>query len=113
MTSSIGNNFQFEAHGGYGSDDFDGEPWPFGYISTSPTPQPVFELNVVLGFDAEELRALALKMAAAAEIFAELKRMIDHFGIWANDHSEEATTETWAALHCAKAAILKAEPAND
>lgn len=38
-------------------------------------------------------------------VLEELKRMVDHFEAFANDHSMDATTETWAALYCAKAAI--------
>lgn len=49
-------------------------------------------------------------IAAAPELLAELERMVGHFGAWAADHSTDATTETWAALHCAKAVIAKASP---
>ena len=47
-------------------------------------------------------------MAAAPELAAELSRMVEHFEAFARDHSDEATPETWAALHCAKAALAKA-----
>ncbi|MBB4649619.1 putative mannosyl-3-phosphoglycerate phosphatase (HAD superfamily) [Aminobacter niigataensis] len=48
-------------------------------------------------------------IAAAPDLLGELKRMVEHFSAWANDHSDEATTETWAALYCARAALAKAE----
>lgn len=60
---------------------------------------------------AEEI-ANARLIAAAPELLGELKRMVDHFDAFAKDHSIEATPETWAALHCAKAIIAKAEGAS-
>ena len=48
-------------------------------------------------------------LAAAPDLLGELKRMVEHFEVFASDHSMEASTETWSALHCAKAAIAKAE----
>jgi hypothetical protein len=41
------------------------------------------------------------------ELVAELERVTDHLETWARDHGEEATSETYAALHCARAAIAK------
>ena len=58
----------------------------------------------------EEAAANMAVIAAAPEVLAELQRMVDHGGTWASDRSEEASTETWAALYCAKAAIAKALP---
>ncbi len=43
------------------------------------------------------------------EMLGDLKRVVDHLATWASDHSDEATAETWAALHCARATIAKAE----
>lgn len=47
-------------------------------------------------------------IAAAPELAAELARMVEHFGEFANNHSMDATAETWAALHCARAILAKA-----
>lgn len=44
------------------------------------------------------------------DAFAELGRMVEHFEAFANDHSMDASTETWSALHCAKAVLAKASP---
>ncbi|AVX04297.1 hypothetical protein MXMO3_01772 [Maritalea myrionectae] len=38
-------------------------------------------------------------------LYAELKRMTDHLEAFANDHSMDATAETWSAIHCARAAL--------
>jgi len=57
----------------------------------------------------QEMEANARLIAAAPDILGELKRMVEHFEVFASDHSMEASTETWSALHCAKAAISKAE----
>lgn len=43
------------------------------------------------------------------EMLLDLKRLADHLAVWAEDHSDEATAETWAALHCARETIRKAE----
>jgi hypothetical protein len=48
------------------------------------------------------------RRAAEAELAGELRRMVDHFSAWANDHADEATCETWAALHCARDVLSKA-----
>jgi hypothetical protein len=74
------DELRFEPHNGYGAVDPDGEPWPFGYISTAPTPMPVFELGVVLEYPAEDLRKLALAMAAAPEMLRVLKYLYDETG---------------------------------
>lgn len=46
------------------------------------------------------------------DLLNELDRMVEHFGVFANDHSMDASTETWAALHCAKAVLAKAKGAQ-
>lgn len=37
----------FEPHNGFGTNDPDGNPWPFGYISEAPG-HPIFELRPIL-----------------------------------------------------------------
>lgn len=64
----------------------------------------VYRLDV-RGINSADARLIA----AAPELLGELKRMVEHFEIFAQDHSMDATTETWASLHCAKEAIRKAE----
>lgn len=66
--------WKFEPHNGYGG-EIDGDPFPFGYISTS-APQPIFELSVILEFDAEELRANSRLIAAAPEMLAALREAL-------------------------------------
>jgi hypothetical protein len=44
-----------------------------------------------------------------AEMLLDLRRLTDHLAAWAEDHADEATSETWAALHCARETIAKAE----
>lgn len=78
----VEQQWQFEPHNGFGTNDPDGEPWPFGYISTAPTPVPIFELNVVLQLDAGQLADAARLAAAAPEMLAAL--------IWAASMAEEA-----------------------
>jgi hypothetical protein len=43
------------------------------------------------------------------EMLGDLRRLADHLAMWAEDHADEATSETWAALHCARETITKAE----
>jgi len=74
------DELQFEPHNGYGGNDPDGDPWPFGYISTAPVPIPVFELNVVLEYPVEALRKLAVAMAAAPDMLRVLKHLYDEAG---------------------------------
>jgi len=47
-------------------------------------------------------------IAAAPEMLAELRRCVEHLESWAESHPMTATTETWGALHCARALIAKA-----
>lgn len=55
----------FEPHNGFGGKDFDGEPWPFGYISHESPRMPIFELDVVVGDAFKAMRATAEKMVRA------------------------------------------------
>lgn len=61
----------FEPHNLAGG-KFEGEEMPFGYISTSRTPMPIFELSTFPLYDADELAALAKRMAAANELLEML-----------------------------------------
>ena len=91
----------FEPHNGFGGRDPDGDPWPFGYISTSPTPQPVFELRTFLEYEPAELVKLARRMAAANELLAALKAVV---GWWEQDGGNMDEI-----LKAAQAVIDKAE----
>lgn len=73
-------------------------------IEAASKDSSVYRLDI-RGIDCADARLIA----AAPELLGELKRMVQHFEAWANDWPEVATTETWAALHCSKAAIAKAE----
>ena len=73
----------FEPHGLVGFDakeyldDAEAPPFPFGYISVDRPRVPIFELTAVLEFNAEELRAIALKSAAANELYDALVAAVD------------------------------------
>jgi hypothetical protein len=87
-----------EFHNGYGSLDPDGEPWPFGYISTD-TPQPIFELNVILGYNRDELLALLIKMVVAANAHDALVEALKSLIPYAEDHWDEGPEgEGWQSL---------------
>lgn len=86
------NELQFEPHNGYGAVDPDGEPWPFGYISTAPIPMPVFELGVVLEYPADDLRKLALAMAAAPEMVDTLLNAKETLQQLLDNHLDRAST---------------------
>lgn len=53
----------FEPHNGFGGDDPNGEPWPFGYISEGPG-KPVFELHACL--------------ATTGQMFEAIEQMLGH-----------------------------------
>ena len=65
----------FEPHYGYGTDEPDGTPCPFGYLSTQH-PSPFFVLGTFLAHDYDELRANALLAASAPDMFAALEEII-------------------------------------
>lgn len=51
----------------------------------------------------------ALNAAALVDdLVGELKRLADHLESWVETAPMDATTETWGALHCARALIAKA-----
>lgn len=51
-------------------------------------------------------RVLALE-DENAELRGELARIVEHLSVWAKDHAEDATTETWAVIYCARALLTK------
>jgi len=63
---------KFEPHGLYGQ-KIDGEAMPFGYISQQGYGKPIFELSPIFVHPTEDLRALALQMAAAPEMAEALR----------------------------------------
>lgn len=99
----------FEPHAGFGSDTPDGEPFPFGYISTSQTPMPVFELNVLLDIDPEQLRRVAEGMAAWADMLATLRKLValnDNAGPFGGEMLQDRIDRAWDE---ARAIIARAE----
>jgi hypothetical protein len=44
-----------------------------------------------------------------AKLVAEMRRLLNHFESWARDHSDEATAETWAIIHCSRAALSRSQ----
>lgn len=61
--------------------------------------------------DPSALTAQATELAALKAVVAEAREHIDrstsHLDSWARDHSMEATTETWAILHCNRAFLAR------
>lgn len=96
-------------------------PWQVSGIRTRLGGEPVLTVGpdgygialVLYGNGSTEqhraAHADARLIAAAPELLGELRRVTDHLDAWARDHSDEATAETWAALHCAREIIAKAE----
>lgn len=81
MVEHVAGPYLFEPHGGFGSLDPDGDPWPFGYISeTAPNgvPSPIFELDVVIGRPVEQYEATARLLVAAPVLKAALERIARH-----------------------------------
>lgn len=71
----MSERFIFEPHGGYGTNDPDGDPWPFGYISVvtgDGIPQPLFELNFVISWAPEKVDRLLAEMLAAPDLYEAL-----------------------------------------
>lgn len=109
--AEIKGPLRFEPHNGYGS-TIDGEPMPFGYISTS-APMPVFELDTPLVWPVGELRTLAIQMASAPEMLAVLKEAKRQVGAYAlllerGGNATDATHSTYVERQI-DAAIAKAE----
>ncbi len=98
------SNLKFEPHNGYGDTDPDGDPWPFGYISSAVrarAPVPVFELGVVLEYPAEDLRKLAICMATAPQLLEALKNAAEFMADIARDHHRD-----WHPEMCDKDSLL-------
>lgn len=71
---------KFEPHNLAGR-KFEGEEMPFGYLSTSPTPHPIFELRTLLDFGDVAHRATAHKLARAYNSFDAMQAaLIDLLG---------------------------------
>lgn len=52
--------------------------------------------------------------AGGKELRENLARVTEHLTIWAYNHPDDATTETWSALHCARLALAGAsQPRSD
>lgn len=62
-----------------------------------------------VNFQGEEAHANARLIAAAPDLFAQLARVTDHLEVWARDHSDERTSETDAAIYCARAVLARAK----
>jgi hypothetical protein len=67
----------FEPHGMFGRTTPDGDRFPFGYISTDDPRRPIFQLDTILDFPLDELREVARMMAAAPELLAALKGIVE------------------------------------
>lgn len=65
-------SYIFEPHGGYGTCDDEGTPFPFGYLSDAPG-QPVFELSTIFEKPVDELHSRVRILAAAPDLLAMLK----------------------------------------
>lgn len=101
----------FEPHGGYGARDFNGDPWPFGYISedTSAHRLPIFELSTILERPAEELRAYARLFTAAPDMLEALKAMLRLADMGFEESLREPEVNgNFAAYELARAALSKA-----
>jgi molybdenum cofactor biosynthesis enzyme MoaA len=53
----------------------------------------------------EAADTLERQAAEIKRLRANLERVTDHLETWVRDHIEEATTETRAAIYCARAAL--------
>ncbi len=113
MTEMKWTGLKFEPHGLYGQ-KIDGEAMPFGYISEQGYGKPVFELSPIFVHPTEDLRALALQMAAAPEMAEALRALDVHWtedfpsGPDSQEASDKFTDETLHVWRSARAALLKA-----
>lgn len=108
----------FEPHNGFGGHDPYGMPWPFGYISEGPG-QPIFELSTITEQSPDELRELALKMAAAPALLDALDAALNEGPLyaWANEKNigreeYERRVAIVAAARAALARIGQGEPSK-
>lgn len=97
----------FEPHNLAGT-TFEGEPMPFGYISTKH-PSPIFELNNMFAHDPVQLTRLAKRMAAANEMLTALKDQLDgHWATWMAARAEVEGAETSKQLFEREPDVIRA-----
>jgi hypothetical protein len=96
MTEMKWTGLKFEPHGLYGQ-KIDGEAMPFGYISQQGYGKPIFELSPIFVHPTEDLRALALQMAAAPEMAEALRaeEEADELLDAADEYTHRADAEGW------------------
>jgi hypothetical protein len=70
------------------------------FVSTADFRRQCVEMNFCNGFDTAALEKTSLR-----EVIAELRRITDHLDVWTKDRPEDCTTETFAAIHCARALL--------
>lgn len=99
---------QFEPHALYGS-AIDGEPMPFGYISTA-APMPIFELSTPLKWPTDALASLSRQMAAAPQMHAALVAAESFLSGFEGDEVQEGIDALLASI---RASISKAGGASD
>lgn len=89
----------FEPHNAFGT-TFLGEQWPFGYISQSSPPVPIFGLDPVLEYPVAELEANVRLMATAPELADAGIEILGAFaeGVVWNDEQRAAYEKLAAAL---------------
>jgi hypothetical protein len=97
--SPVPQELRFEPHDGFGHEDPDGVPYPFGYISDA---QPIFGLNVILQRGHEELVTLALQMAASPKMLDALQAIAE--GEWDEGNPNAIKTIRAIALDAISAA---------
>ncbi|MEA3044545.1 MAG: hypothetical protein QOH47_2383 [Sphingomonadales bacterium] len=102
----------FEPHNGFGRVDPYGEPWPFGYLSEGPG-APVFELSVPLPpHPVEKLLDIALKAAAAPELYEALAALVEEHVKRGGAFDEPlGSSEQTPEINAGMAALAKARPA--
>jgi hypothetical protein len=106
----------FEPHNGYGSNDPDGEPWPFGYLTLTDPIDPIFELgDVGLRRAPGELAAHAGRIIRAMnerdELIAALREAEESLDAMVRELDLRPDGPNSRALAQVRAALAKADPA--